>query len=180
MTAYTSRLLSVFSPLAYFFIVYNYLSRSIILTEYFLKITYEHSTSSFWKNGYILLFLNKWITGGRAPIFPPVKNFKTFSKRSIFLIRLWLLNEIEHDLKNYQARSLCYRLAERKIPPFHSWKYSPIWPEVTIAREVLPLGPKPWGLIIPINLIYLNSKLRYTHCMYEFILFKKYRNYNMQ
>jgi hypothetical protein len=146
MTAYTSRLLSVFSPLAYFFIVYNYLSRSIILTEYFLKITYEHSTSSFWKNGYILLFLNKWITGGRAPIFPPVKNFKTFSKRSIFFLRLWLLNEIEHDLKNYQARSLCYRLAERKIPPFHSWKYSPILTRSYYRKGSAAFTPKALGI----------------------------------
>jgi hypothetical protein len=39
------------------------------------------------------------------------------------------------------------------------------------------------GLIVG-GLRYTNKlhllKLPYTHCMYEFILLKKYRNYNMQ
>jgi hypothetical protein len=33
---------------------------SVILAEYFLKIFYQHSASSFWKDRHNLLFLNKW------------------------------------------------------------------------------------------------------------------------
>jgi hypothetical protein len=49
--------------------------------------------------------------------------------------------------------------------------------EVTIARECC-LTTKALGIDYT-NKLHL-IKLSYTHCMYEFILFRKYRNYNMQ
>ena len=43
--AFRSKFLEFFSPLAYFFIVFNYLSRYVQeIAQTFLKIFYEHST----------------------------------------------------------------------------------------------------------------------------------------
>jgi hypothetical protein len=82
---------------------------STIPTECFLKVFYEHSTSYFWENGYILCLLNKWIlshhTDENAEAVGIVHELNTLV--SIWFDRLFKLFDINRHIRVYIGEIQC-------------------------------------------------------------------------